>query len=170
MLDVLFGGLPTIIGGLFGVVGAALPQLFELLRGPQRLKELEARQRHAALMFDKSIEQSKVDTAARLEAARIDAESAGDVERQISHRTIVAASSQWVKNLSGCVRPVITLSMFSVWAYVRWCIIDIATRNGVDFQMAVVAMWDSETQALFGAVIGFWFTGRYLNDKRPDRS
>ena len=170
MLDALFGGIPSLAGGLLGIIGASLPQLFEWLRAPSRLREQESQQAHEIKMLELSIKQSETAAAGRLEEVRVEAEAASDVEKQISQTKMVAAASQWVKDLSAAIRPVLTLAVFSIWAFVKWMHIQLAYSTGARFESAVISTWNPEDQAIFSCIIAFWFTGRYLNDKRPSRT
>ena len=170
MLDALLGGLPSLAGGLLGILGASLPQLFEWLRAPSRLREQESQQAHEIKMLELSIKQSQSDAAGRLQETIVQADAVENVEKQISQTKMVAAASQWVKDLSAAIRPVLTLAVFSIWAFVKWMHIQLAYTTGARFETAVISTWNPEDQARFSCIIAFWFTGRYLNDKRTSRA
>lgn len=170
MLDALLGGIPSLAGGLLGIVGASLPQLFEWLRAPSRLREQESQQAHEIKMLELSIKQSESAASGRLEEVRLQAEAVSDVEKQISQTKMVAQASQWVKDLSAAIRPVLTIAVFLIWAFVKWMHIQLAYTTGARFETAVISTWNPEDQAIFACIIAFWFTGRYLNDKRPSRT
>ena len=166
MLDLLTGGLPSLLGGGLGIIGAALPQLFEWLRAPGKLRDLEARNAHEIKMLELNIKANESASAGRIEEVRAEQDGIADVEKQISQTKLALASSPWVRNICALIRPGLTLAIFCVWALVKYAVIKLAFNTGAGFEAAVISAWNPEDQAMMSAIIAFWFTGRYLNDKK----
>lgn len=71
--------------------------------------------------------------------------------------------SGFAAGLSASVRPVITYAFFVLFLAVKAVILLKAMESGADWKDAVPLMFDSETQALFSAIIAFWFGQRSVN-------
>tara|TARA_R110000796_G_scaffold30580_1_gene81618 strand:+ start:700 stop:1155 length:456 start_codon:yes stop_codon:yes gene_type:complete len=72
-------------------------------------------------------------------------------------------SSGFAAGLSASVRPVITYLFFGLFLAVKAVILLKAMEAGGDWKDAVPLMFDTETQALFSAIIAFWFGQRSVN-------
>ena len=75
-------------------------------------------------------------------------------------------SSKFIGALQASVRPVITYLLFSVFAFVKVTQVIMAVQGGGDVLQGVVAAWDLETQAMFSAVIAFWFGNRMMKSAK----
>ena len=71
--------------------------------------------------------------------------------------------SGFAAGLSASVRPVITYLFFGLFLAVKAVILLKALESGSDWKDAVPLMFDNETQALFSAIIAFWFGQRSVN-------
>ena len=71
--------------------------------------------------------------------------------------------SGFAAGLSASVRPVITYLFFGLFLSVKAVILIKAMEAGGDWKDAVPLMFDTETQALFSAIIAFWFGQRSVN-------
>ena len=69
-------------------------------------------------------------------------------------------ASQWMVNLRGSVRPVITYGFFFLLVGIDGVLAYRGLSSGVDFNVLADQLWDDETQALFAAIISFHFGGR----------
>ena len=65
--------------------------------------------------------------------------------------------------LSASVRPVITYLFFCLFLSVKAVILLKAIEEGGNWKEAVPLMFDNETQALFSAIIAFWFGQRSVS-------
>ena len=72
-------------------------------------------------------------------------------------------SSGFAAGLSASVRPVLTYLFFGLFLAVKAVILLKAMESGADWKDAVPLMFDNETQALFSAIIAFWFGQRSVN-------
>ena len=71
--------------------------------------------------------------------------------------------SGFAAGLSASVRPVITYLFFGLFLAVKAVILLKALEDGGNWKDAVPLMFDTETQALFSAIIAFWFGQRSVN-------
>lgn len=69
---------------------------------------------------------------------------------------------KWVEALRASVRPIITYAFFILFATVKTAALFKLLDQGVDVTSGLIAVWDAETQALFAAVMSFWFGQRAL--------
>ena len=72
-------------------------------------------------------------------------------------------SSGFAAGLSASVRPVLTYLFFGLFLAVKAVILHKALEAGSDWKDAVPLMFDTETQALFSAIIAFWFGQRSVS-------
>ena len=71
--------------------------------------------------------------------------------------------SGFAAGLSASVRPVITYLFFALFLAVKAVIVLEVMEEGGDWKDAVPLMFDDETQALFSAIIAFWFGNRSVS-------
>ncbi len=73
---------------------------------------------------------------------------------------------KFIESLRASVRPVITYFFFILFVAVKGFVVyqavsaDGLIENQIAFLDIYPLLWDDETQAMFGAVIGFWFGSR----------
>lgn len=152
----------SLIGGLGGLLGSALPEAINFF----------------AKKRDQKFELQKMEKAAELRAKGFDHElimyqaKADDEEhkRLIEHDIQISKGSGWINALQRSVRPVITYCFFGLFACVEVSILVAALQSDVEFTKALTLVWDQETQAIFSAVIGFWFGDRRLSKKFGNRT
>ena len=87
----------------------------------------------------------------------------GFFQKRQDHKNRIEESSGFAAGLSASVRPVITYLFFGVFLAVKAVILLKAMEAGGDWKDAVPLMFDTETQALFSAIIAFWFGQRSVN-------
>ena len=117
---------------------------------------------HELAVMDKQIELSKSGQSSRLEEVRLQAESAEQVALyQHARRSHV----KWVDALAASVRPVITYAFFGLYGVIKvsqWLILTKTLPSAQSF----VFLWSPEDEALFAAVMSFWFGHRALIKRR----
>ena len=69
---------------------------------------------------------------------------------------------KWVEALRASVRPIITYAFFFLFATLKTAVLFKLLDQGVGITDGLIAVWDGETQALFAAVMSFWFGQRVL--------
>ena len=68
----------------------------------------------------------------------------------------------FMAGLRKSVRPVITYMFFGLFVAVEGVMIWSALQSGSDVINVMNEVWDDETQAIFAAIISFWFGSRAL--------
>lgn len=121
--------------------------------------------------------QQKQDHKNRMEEMRLKAEIAShgiqdeilklDKQAEIAETKALYAyanpTSGFAATLSASVRPVITYMFFGLFLAVKAVILLKVLEDGGDWKDAVPLMFDEETQALFSAIISFWFGNRAVS-------
>ena len=86
------------------------------------------------------------------------------------HDAALGGSSRWVDGLRASVPPLITYAFFILFAAVKGPGLYLLTVvEGLLIAEALPRIWDAETQALFAAVMSFWFGNRTLSKLRERR-
>jgi len=147
----------TLIGSLLGFVSSLFPDLLKLFR------ERQDRQ-HELAILDRQMEMQKLGHNQRLEEIQVQADIA---ESQALYKSAVPTGVKWVDALAGTVRPVITYAFFALFAAVKGSALYVLIAvEGMLLAQALPQIWDPETQALFAAVMSFWFGQRALAKAR----
>lgn len=148
----------TLFGSLIGFLGSAFPEFIKLWReGKDREHELA--------ILDRQMEMQKLGHTQRQEEIQIAADIAESqaLYSYANHPTSVA----WVEALQASVRPIITYAFFLVFAAVKLTVLlSLLHADGNSFAEALRKAWDEETQALFAAVMSFWFGSRQIAKMR----
>jgi hypothetical protein len=144
----------TLLGSLLGFLGSAFPQILKLFQ------EAHDR-RHELAILNLQIEQQRQGHQQRLEEIQRD----GDIKQSLAlyQHDSQPAGYKWVEALRASVRPVLTYAFFLLFAAVK--IAGLYTMVGFDGMSLAVALpliWDAETQALFAAIMTFWFGQRAM--------
>lgn len=150
----------TLLGSLLGFISSAFPDLLKLWQDKQdRAHELQ--------ILDRQMEQMRLGHNQRLEEIAVNA----DISESLA---LLKHDSQpsgvtWVDGLRASVRPVITYAFFLLFTGVKLCALYVMVADdGLAFVVALAKIWDPETQALFAAVMSFWFGSRALSKARSN--
>jgi hypothetical protein len=146
-----------LLGSLLGFVTSAFPDLLGLFRDRQdRMHELA--------ILDRQMEQAKLGHQQRLEEIEVQADIA---ESKALYKHDQPVGVAWVDTLRASVRPIITYAFFGLFASVKGSgLYVLITVEGLLFAEALPQIWDPETQALFAAVMSFWFGSRTFTKMR----
>ncbi|OJV45255.1 MAG: hypothetical protein BGO28_00380 [Alphaproteobacteria bacterium 43-37] len=110
------------------------------------------------------MELTKLGHTHRLEEIRLASESNEQIALIQSQRHVKV---KLVDGLAGSVRPVITYAFFGLYAAVKLASWYSWVRgSSVPAVTAFIHIWSGEDEALFAAVMSFWFGHRALNRKR----
>ena len=147
----------TLLGSLLGFVTSAFPDLLGLFRDRQdRMHELA--------ILDRQMEQARLGHQQRLEEIEVQADIA---ESKALYKHDQPVGVAWVDTLRASVRPIITYAFFGLFASVKGSgLYVLVTVEGLLFAEALPQIWDPETQALFAAVMSFWFGSRTFTKMR----
>ena len=115
--------------------------------------------------------EAKAQYAAQLSELRLkELDAEADIEETKSlyaHDTALAQRGGWVVGLQASVRPVITyLFMLAFLSVKAGMIYSLIGNQGIDWTTALDVAWDAETQALFAAIMSFWFGNRAMGKAR----
>ncbi|MEO5337244.1 MAG: hypothetical protein H7841_10165 [Magnetospirillum sp. WYHS-4] len=143
----------TLLGSALGFLTSLFPDLLKLFREHQDRK-------HELAVMDRQMEMQRAGHQQRLEEINVQADIA---ESQALYRSLRPTGVKWVDALAGSVRPVITYAFFTLFAAVKGSALYLLIAvEGVLLAQALPQIWDPETQALFAAVMSFWFGARSL--------
>lgn len=148
----------TLLGSLLGFLSSTFPVFLKLFRDSQDRK-------HELVILDRQMEQQRLRHTQRLEEIQIAADVAESqsLYSYANHPT----GLPWVEALQASVRPVITYAFFLIFAMVKVsALLTILQADGITLTPALQATWDEETQALFAAVMSFWFGSRQISKMR----
>ncbi len=148
----------TLAASLLGFASSAVP---EFLKSWQDKKDRE----HELAILDRQLEQMKLGHVQRLEEISVEAD-VRESEALYKHDS-QPSGVVWVDGLRASVRPVITYAFFLLFAAVKFsALIVLVAYEKQPLVMALPQVWDTETHALFSAVISFWFGSRSISKFR----
>lgn len=142
MLEMLFSAL---FGGATGLVGTLVGKLFGWLELRERARTLAMEQAHELALFDRQAALRRSELEAELAVAESGAWAAARTE---SYRHDMAAGEtwRWVSSVIRLVRPVLTLLLLALTAWVFVVVGDLGLRAEVVSQVVyltamAVAWW-----------------------------
>tara|TARA_R100000781_G_scaffold23757_1_gene17534 strand:+ start:98 stop:571 length:474 start_codon:yes stop_codon:yes gene_type:complete len=148
----------SLLGTLLGFGTSIIPEVLGFFKQSQANKQelamLEAKAKYADKLSELKIKE--LDAQAEIE----------ETKGLYAHDSGIDAGG-FVNALRGSVRPVITYLFFALFAAVKGTLIYalIANQN-VEWTIAIQSAWDQETQAIFSAIIAFWFGNRAMSKAR----
>ena len=145
--------LITLLSPLLGILGSLLPSIVRIFERKQELKyqvdltklQMEAAVQNAQVQI--AIEDAKADVA--------DAESVRSFDNNVD-------GGRFINALRASIRPVVTYVFFITFILIKVCVVWVMVRQGASMPEMIRSVWDQDTMALFGAVMGFWFGSRIL--------
>ena len=148
----------SLLGTLLGVRTSVLPEVLGYCKqrqaNEQELLRLEAKAKYA-------------DKLSELKRKELDAQAdISEAEKIYKHDQSLDAGP-FVNGLRGSVRPVITYLFFLMFAAVKGTMIyAMIVNQNLDWTLAIETAWDSETAAVFSAIMAFWFGNRAMSKAR----
>jgi hypothetical protein len=148
----------SLLGTLLGFGTSIVPEILGYFKqrqaNQQELDMLEAKAKYA-------------DKLSELKIKELDAQADIVESQSIYSHDSNLDSGKFVNALRGSVRPIITYAFFILFATVKGVTLyTMVSQEGVDLAAGLVAVWDSETQAIFSAIIAFWFGNRAMSKAR----
>ena len=110
--------------------------------------------------MDKQLEQQIKLGEQKLQFMNVEADIRETEALQKSQTKMTVKSSQWVINLSSSVRPIMTYLLFLEFMILTFML----AFNSIDLEM-YNRIWSNEIQAVWAAVVSFWFGQRSFNRK-----
>lgn len=159
----------SLLSSVLGFATAGLPSIlgFFQQKGDQKhereMAQLQMQQQLA--MAEKGFQsQEKI---AAIELEQTNAETYAQ-ERQALYEhdaKLVEQSSQWVKTLNACVRPIIAFTFVTLLVFVDVAGFWWAVHTGADFGTSMDIIFSSEEMSIVGSIIGFYFGSRTWEKK-----
>jgi len=145
--------LITLLSPFLGIIGSLLPSVVRIFERKQELKfqsetmkmQLELARQNAQIQI--AVEDAKADAA--------DAESVRSYDNNVD-------GGNFINALRASLRPVITYTFFIVFMAIKLTVLFVMIDQGASMEAMLKAIWDQDTMALFGTVMGFWFGSRIL--------
>lgn len=143
----------TILSTLLASVSSILPAVVSLLQK----KNDQAHEIEMAKMDMQKIElQSKL----QIDVANVNADI-GEGKSLYDHDGSIDGDGFW-NNFRASVRPVLTYLFFALFVLVKVSALVVLLKAGLNVADAMPILWDDNTNAIFGAIMGFWFGSRAL--------
>lgn len=143
--------LLTVISALGGMLVNVIPAFISYLIRRQQTVEVKAKLEHeyrlAELKIEGDVSVTDISTAAA------ERESIRSSDRSNYNTGFFGA-------LRASVRPIITFTLFFMFVFMKGYAFWWAMNLGYDMFEAVRHVWDESTQAMFAAILGFWFGSR----------
>lgn len=150
----------AILSPLLGIFGSLLPNIV-------RIFEKREENKH-------EIELTKL----KMDAAALQAESNLDIEtikaivsdgQSIRLHDSSLDGGQFLNALRASIRPVVTYVFFLTFILIKIVAMATMISVGADIPTIVSTVWDTETMALFGTIMAFWFGSRFLEKRENAR-
>ena len=143
----------SLIGSVLGFGTSFLPKVLGYF-------EEKRDQAHELAMMDKQLEQQLQMGAQKLQMMDAEADIRETEALHKEHASITMKASKWCINLSASVRPVITYCLFIEFAALTLSV----NMDWITAQQYMM-IWNNEFQAVWAAVVSFWFGQRSFNRK-----
>ena len=145
--------LLALLSPLFGAAVNLLPSLLGMFEKAQANKhEIEL----TRLKLDVAIQTAQLGIdLEEVKAATIEGQSVRDHDSKLDGGVIINA-------LRASIRPVVTYIFFAMFVVIKISAAYVMINTGADIPTMLNAVWDNETIALFGAIMGFWFGSRAI--------
>ena len=155
----------SLLGTLLGFGTSIVPEVLGYF------KQKQANEQELAMLEAKANYANKL---SELKIKELDAEADIAEAKSIYAPDANLDSGDFVNALRGSVRPIITYAFFILFSTVKGVTLyTMVTTEGMDLSAGMLAVWDEETQAIFSAIIAFWFGNRamskaraHINDKK----
>jgi hypothetical protein len=148
----------SLLGTLIGFGTSIVPEILGYFKqrqaNQQQLDMLKAKAEYAAQLSE-------------LKLQELDVEAEITETKGLYQHDQSLDSGTFVNALRGSVRPVLTYLFFMMFAGVKGTLLFAALQDSnVNFETALLMIWDEETQAIFSAIIAFWFGNRAMSKAR----
>jgi hypothetical protein len=141
------------LGAIAGFLSTVAPLLVQWLT----LKENNTHTREMELLRQQG-EREKIAGQVDIENSRVDARQAEHIYDFASG----ASGIRWVDALAVFIRPFVTLSFFMLYLLMKVALFIYAVNSGYDLGQLVKLLWGEADEAVFGAIMGFWFGNRVI--------
>lgn len=143
----------SLIGSVLGFGTSFLPKVLGYF-------EEKRDQAHELSMMDKQLEQQLQIGAQKLQMMDVEADIRETETLHKEHSSITMKASKWCINLSASVRPIITYCLF-----IEFAVLTLSVNMDWITTQQYRMIWNDEFQAVWAAVVSFWFGQRSFNRK-----
>jgi len=151
----------TMLGSLLGFAGSAVPSLIDMFKEKEDKKaklemfklQLDAKERGVDLDI------RVLEATADIEDRKSERE---EQERLLQHDIALGKQGGFINSLRAFVRPFITYVFFVTFIGVKVVMVWDTINKGGDLNATLAVIWDEQTEALFAAIISFWFGSRAM--------
>lgn len=148
----------AIIGSLLGFGTSFAPKILETINKKQdqkhELDKLRASAEIKMQMQDQEFDFQK-DMAAHEEHKRL-----------IEHDIAISKETGFFAGLKKGVRPIITYCFFGFFLFYKTVLVMEALSSGQTLSDISDVIWDEQSQAIFAAIISFWFGSRAIEKSK----
>ena len=150
-------GFLALISPLLGVFTSVIPGVLDMFKQRQE-------NAHEAAMVKLRMDAAAqgVDLSIKLEEAKADANEGESIRQHDS----AISGGKFIDALRASIRPVITYVFFFLFVAIKVSALIVMLQTGLPITVALPAIWDTETTALFGAIMGFWFGSRTIERQK----
>ena len=150
--------LSGLLGSVLGFGGSVVPAITD----------------HFKTKANNKFELAKMEKMAELRAAGFDHEmrmfetQAADNEhaRLIEHDISINQGTGFIAGLQKSVRPIITYCFFGFFLFYKTVLVMEALGSGQTLSDISDVIWDEQSQAIFAAIISFWFGSRAIEKSK----
>ena len=144
----------TVLGSLLGFAGSAVPSVIDYFKDKE-----EKKQKTEEFKLQLQAKKEGVDLDIKLFDAKKDFE---EQKMLLAHDAALGSRPGFINALRAFVRPFITYVFFLTFIVVKVTLVYQAIKNGSDLNATLEVVWDDQTEALFAAIISFWFGSRAM--------
>lgn len=143
----------TLLAPFLGMIASLLPELIKIFARKQELA-------HEIKLHELQMEAARqgVFLNVLLEEVKADARE-GD---SIREHDLALSGGEFIDTLRASIRPIVTYLFFLMFLIVKSSAAYVMLTSGADIPTTLQAIWDQDTFAIFGAIMGFWFGGRAI--------
>lgn len=138
----------SLLGSLLGFGTSFLPKIMEYFQD-------KADKAHELQMIAAQTEAQVALEGVRLQAMNVEADIREGEALLIHDTNSRKGASQWVINLAASVRPILSYLFF-----IEFFVLTLAVNAGWMTKEQYLLVWNNEMQAIFAAVVSFWFGHR----------
>ena len=143
----------TLISTIFGVLSSLLPNIVNIFQ-----KKLDYA--HEIELTKIKMDAAREGLVLQLQVEEIKADIA-EGESVRKHDIDIEYKGFW-GSLRASIRPVITYAFFFLFCGIKIAAFVVLVQRGATPTELLTLVWDSETMAIFSAIIGFWFGSRAI--------
>ena len=151
----------TLLGSLMGFAGSAVPSVIDLFK-----EKAEKEKQFEMARLQMEAKEKGVDLDIRMLTAQADIEdrksSREEQQRLLEHDAKLGMQGGFINALRAFVRPFITYVFFATFIGVKVVLVWHTVDSGGNLPQAINVAWDDQTEALFAAVMSFWFGSRAM--------